>query len=413
MTPELQQEVALFSQSDWIAKVPFFNAKQEYERDKFVAAVAMKLVPTAFPPNETIYMMGEPADMMFILTRGIVRRKATMLSKGSFFGEEMIMTDAVRMESTSTLTFVDCQQLTRVDLWQVLGVEEGTIAKTFVETRELVRKAAIRMSLKKVVLEIGRSVIVLKKDNWAKWGKRYTRMSDIEVESFKSLMSQRLAEHEAKYGTPEEVNDHLQKAQAREDREKELQQGVANETLKYWTGRDYSKWGNVSKEKILGLAKNSLKKKAGAFGLGGGLASKLKANSATPAAEEDSHMLGPRQELPDAPVLSEEERKALTKPPNFDDIVGGRIIKPLASRKEPETEQGIFQEELQLRMQEKLDEKMTEMQQTITQSMDSVLSKAVQKFASEMAELKGMCEDELEKTQSMLTNLAANGATFA
>ena len=37
---------------------------------------------------------------------------------------------------------------------------------------------------------------------------------------------------------------------------------------------------------------------------------------------------------------------------------------------------------------------------------DSVLDSAVKAFAREMADLKGMCEEELEKTQQMLSGLA-------
>jgi CRP-like cAMP-binding protein len=167
--------------------VPFFNAPNPEERDKFVAAVALKLVPTAFPPSETVYSPGEAATAMFIVTRGLVRVRAAVLAKGAFFGEEMLMHDAVRSDSASTLSYVDASQLFRGDLWALLGDERrtGVISKTFFETRGLVRKATVRMALRKVVLEIGRSVIVLKKDNWAKWGKQYKRMSAKEVAAYK------------------------------------------------------------------------------------------------------------------------------------------------------------------------------------------------------------------------------------
>ena len=80
----------------------------------------------------------------------------------------------------------------------------------------------------------------------------------------------------------------------------------------------------------------------------------------------------------------------------------------LYSGQDPETEQEIFQEELQLRMQQKLDDKMTEMQDKISANMDTVLNQAVHKFASEMSDLKSMCEEELEKTQQMLHHLTDN-----
>ena len=60
-------------------------------------------------------------------------------------------------------------------------------------------------------------------------------------------------------------------------------------------------------------------------------------------------------------------------------------------------------------MQQKLDDKMTEMQDKISSNMDHVLNGAVQKFASEMSDLKNMCEEELEKTQMMLGHLTEHG----
>ena len=43
--------------------------------------------------------------------------------------------------------------------------------------------------------------------------------------------------------------------------------------------------------------------------------------------------LGPRQELPDAPVLSAEERAELKPPPNLNDVVGGKLLKPIQTKK--------------------------------------------------------------------------------
>jgi len=90
MTPELQRKVALATQKTWVQKIPFFNASSDWEREKFITAISIRLLPCAFPPDETVYWEGERADRMYIIVRGVMRRRETLMSRGGFFGEEMV-----------------------------------------------------------------------------------------------------------------------------------------------------------------------------------------------------------------------------------------------------------------------------------------------------------------------------------
>ena len=68
MSPTLRGEVAMFINSSWLDKVPFFNPRDatEQETRTFTVAVSMKLVPEAFAPQELIIRMGE-LDMQIVL----------------------------------------------------------------------------------------------------------------------------------------------------------------------------------------------------------------------------------------------------------------------------------------------------------------------------------------------------------
>jgi hypothetical protein len=78
------------------------------EKATFIAGLASGLVHTAFPPGEVIYSEGEDANCMYIIRRGIVRKRQTLLATGQYFGAEMICYGAVREETAAAMSFADC-----------------------------------------------------------------------------------------------------------------------------------------------------------------------------------------------------------------------------------------------------------------------------------------------------------------
>lgn len=64
MSPSLRREVAWFTNSEWVSKVPFFKCDDEAERADFVAEIALVMVVDMFPPQEQIVRMGEKPTRM-------------------------------------------------------------------------------------------------------------------------------------------------------------------------------------------------------------------------------------------------------------------------------------------------------------------------------------------------------------
>ena len=96
--------------------VPFFSSLRRDE----VNALASRLVPRRFTPNQIIFHLGDPGGLLYILTQGKVKiSRATpdgqeallaILGPGDFFGELALLDDSPRsatamaIEPTETLT---------------------------------------------------------------------------------------------------------------------------------------------------------------------------------------------------------------------------------------------------------------------------------------------------------------------
>eukprot|EP01029_Cantina_marsupialis_P032359 TRINITY_DN97_c0_g3_i6.p1 TRINITY_DN97_c0_g3~~TRINITY_DN97_c0_g3_i6.p1 ORF type:complete len:869 (+),score=219.48 TRINITY_DN97_c0_g3_i6:225-2831(+) len=143
MTPQLRLEVAAHCHGAWISKVWFFNAEGGNESQMFVPHIALKLQPVAFPPKENIIQMSEPTETMYIVQRGLVAQLGKVLGTGKFFGEDMILHGAKRHYQVTALTFVDLYRLTKKDMEEVLDTG------LFPKTKKKIRKAAIRLSLRR------------------------------------------------------------------------------------------------------------------------------------------------------------------------------------------------------------------------------------------------------------------------
>merc|ERR1712072_1452397 len=85
---------------------------------------------------------------MFIIQRGLCGRMGACLSKGRFFGENMILTNAKRTAAVRTLNFVDVQVLSRSRLSYIFS--NGG----FDATKKMVRQKAIRLALTRMFVEL-------------------------------------------------------------------------------------------------------------------------------------------------------------------------------------------------------------------------------------------------------------------
>jgi CRP-like cAMP-binding protein len=205
LTPALQQRCAIHQYERCVATVPFFCAKDKAEMNRFVGDLAMLMKLAAFPPGENIFNEGSLATTMGVVVRGVVRRKLHVYRRDDFFAEECITQDATYQASATAVTFVDVALLTRKRLFGML--EDGVESQLYPQTSKLIRKAGIRMSFKKVVHEIGRSVIVLKRAEWEKkqmevgagfgGSNRFRRMSAEQIAAYATKLSDMVEKYEA------------------------------------------------------------------------------------------------------------------------------------------------------------------------------------------------------------------------
>jgi hypothetical protein len=112
MSPALQREIAYCIHSQSIASIPYLNADDKSERADFVAALSLKLEPVAFPPNEEVYVKGEPAKYMMIVSRGMasvsgagsVSAGYKIVREKGHFGQNFVLQNARRIYTVRSLT---------------------------------------------------------------------------------------------------------------------------------------------------------------------------------------------------------------------------------------------------------------------------------------------------------------------
>lgn len=149
MSPALRGEVTYFINKAWIEAVPFLSrngpmgaAIGEEEHRLFITDVAMSLNAVAFGPQEVIVKLGEPAERMYIMQRGVVAKQGQIIAGGKYFGEDIIMAAARRTYMVRALTFVDLFVLEKSKL-------EGILQSANFENIELlIRRAALCESFK-------------------------------------------------------------------------------------------------------------------------------------------------------------------------------------------------------------------------------------------------------------------------
>lgn len=154
MSPVLRKRVAAHCHSTWVQQVPFFASKlvPRMERDAFVMEVSLRLVPVSFAPDETVVRHNEPAQLLYILKRGLVIQTLPALvgSCGCNFrvlapavvGEDFILTNFARPYSVRSLTFLDGYSLEKRGLEHLLRHDE------FPYTKVVLRRQVILCALK-------------------------------------------------------------------------------------------------------------------------------------------------------------------------------------------------------------------------------------------------------------------------
>jgi len=149
LSPGLRGQLAVFTYTEWMSKVPFFHCHDERERERFVVAVAPLLRQCSYTKFEVVCRVHEPAQAMFILQSGVVGAGGAVRRKGEWFGEEVLINEGVSACTCIAMTFIETMMLGREDLVGLLGDD------SFPETKKLIRKTAFKMVLRAFVRKVG------------------------------------------------------------------------------------------------------------------------------------------------------------------------------------------------------------------------------------------------------------------
>ena len=120
----LQQQLSLFCNSRIISTVPLFANVPEH----ICAAIVMQLQPRTYVPDDLIITIGDWADEMFLIFRGVVKLvelseqegRSIYLKDGDYFGEIAVLTGGKRMMSVRAVTYCHLYSLQQRLLERIL-----------------------------------------------------------------------------------------------------------------------------------------------------------------------------------------------------------------------------------------------------------------------------------------------------
>jgi hypothetical protein len=127
MSPALRNKIADTVHGKWIESIPFLNAGNKRERERFRGHIFAMLEPKYFPPEEIIIFAGELCSALMIITRGlaVLSRKhgvSNVMQMGDHFGEEIILLDCFVFYTVKSMTYLNVNSLPQ-DKLQVLFID--------------------------------------------------------------------------------------------------------------------------------------------------------------------------------------------------------------------------------------------------------------------------------------------------
>ena len=185
LSPELRGVFAQQLCGVWVHSIWFFNCNDITERARFVTAVALNLKVAAYNRMECIVRVGERADSMYIVRRGIVGVKGVPFSCGQFFGEEMIRDGQWRDYNAVCATFSDLHVLHKEDLRAILA--ESKFPRTRAKIRLRVLYMTFQRHIKLVVkaYRMRRSYVPMTADDRAKYVARLMEQGRLTIPAYK------------------------------------------------------------------------------------------------------------------------------------------------------------------------------------------------------------------------------------
>lgn len=140
MSPALRGAVAAFVHGPALEQIYFFVVEGSDETPTFITQISMCMEAEAYGPQENVIATNSVADRMFIVDAGLASKEGLLFTKGSFFGEDFILTDARREYSVLAVNFLDVYTVQRDKLYEIL--DNFWLPKT----RAKIRLAMIRLA---------------------------------------------------------------------------------------------------------------------------------------------------------------------------------------------------------------------------------------------------------------------------
>lgn len=115
MSPALRGECSI-RMNTWIKHVDFFKGCPE----EFVTHLSTLVVEHAFPPEETLFSIGDNVTTLFVIRRGLVNVAGVIRTSGKTIAEEALFTTLPMVYSARAVTYADIYTLERDDFHAAL-----------------------------------------------------------------------------------------------------------------------------------------------------------------------------------------------------------------------------------------------------------------------------------------------------
>lgn len=194
MSPQLQAEVSITLNWQWLVKVPFFREfikmmdikeMSGINTDPYracIADVAHHMDASAYAQQE---MFGE-SQVLYILSKGIATLNSRVALVGSVWGEDFVLADRdlIRRTSAFALTYLEVLCLSRDKFFEVVGRREATCP----QLKTIVRRYCVRMAAHRGILA---QALKLKRQRTpqrlGKSGSQESRLESLDVKSTSSV----------------------------------------------------------------------------------------------------------------------------------------------------------------------------------------------------------------------------------
>jgi hypothetical protein len=154
MSPALRGEVSVQINSSLAKSVSFFNAEDEAERARFLAAMTTTMTTELFGAQEVVISVGSRMKGVYLVRSGIAcgGKNGTIFSTGSWFGTEGLLQSGRYRYQVRTLNIL------RVEIILKRSLDEIMWSGDFPQTYALMRKAFVKLLFKQNIVRVAKII---------------------------------------------------------------------------------------------------------------------------------------------------------------------------------------------------------------------------------------------------------------